>query len=443
MLISFSVENWKSFRDKTEFSMVASDEKQHEERVPEVPQYPLHILPIAAIYGGNASGKTNFFDALRFVQNMVIKPPVPHKSIPVKPFLLDKGMATKPASFLLEILIDDVIYKFSFSVNKDVILEEKLIEMTHASKQENILYHRQRQTMTSSDSVSDENVLQYMYKTTRPNQLILANSVEQNLSNFEKVFSWFKHGLALITPNARIQSSRPFVGGATAFQDFMSERLDELDTGIHRLGGQPFLFDDDPYWAEMIERCGKSLDEGWSRKLALPSPDGHRIQLVITRQDGQLTAIKLIPYRMRRADDQEALFDFSQEFAGVQRLMDLLPALHDLENADAFGSNRFDGVYIIDEFDRSLHTLLTRELLDSYLATCSPKSRAQLIFITHDPLLINQRLLRRDEIWVAERNSQGASDLDSFSSFDGLDEKTDIRGYYLQGRLGGVPRFFL
>ena len=73
MLIRFSVENWMSFKEKTEFSMIASMEKQHKTRVPEIKKYKMKVLPIAALYGSNASGKTNFFKALSFAKNMIVR----------------------------------------------------------------------------------------------------------------------------------------------------------------------------------------------------------------------------------------------------------------------------------------------------------------------------------------------------------------------------------
>ncbi len=91
--------------------------------------------------------------------------------------------------------------------------------------------------------------------------------------------------------------------------------------------------------------------------------------------------------------------------------MELLPVLLDIAAPD---STR---VFVIDEIDRSLHTLLTRKLLETCLASCTAHSRSQLLFTTHDVLLMDQNLLRRDELWVAERDEAGASTLFSFSEF--------------------------
>jgi AAA15 family ATPase/GTPase len=97
-------------------------------------------------------------------------------------------------------------------------------------------------------------------------------------------------------------------------------------------------------------------------------------------------------------------------------------------------------VYVIDEVDRSLHTLLTRRLIEAYLANCTTETRTQLLLTTHDVLLMDQHLFRRDEMWVAERDAAGVSTLLSFSEYKDIRYDKDIRKSYLQGRLGGVPR---
>lgn len=125
-----------------------------------------------------------------------------------------------------------------------------------------------------------------------------------------------------------------------------------------------------------------------------------------------------------------------QESDGSQRIIDLLPAFLELSSESS------KKVYVIDEVDRSLHTLLTRHLLESFLSSCSSASRSQLLFTTHDVLLMDQKLLRRDEMWVAERGSLGESHLISFSDFKDVRYDKDIRKSYLQGRLGGIPNIF-
>ena len=159
-------------------------------------------------------------------------------------------------------------------------------------------------------------------------------------------------------------------------------------------------------------------------------------RFVFTRKNGELTAKKLVTYHPR-ADGTQAKFEIRQESDGSQRVIDLLPTFLELAAA---GSKK---VFVIDEVDRSLHTLLTRQLLQAYLASCSAETRTQLLLTTHDVLLMDQQLLRRDEMWVAERKHTGESTLSSFAEYKDVRYDKDIRKSYLQGRLGGIPRIIL
>jgi len=140
MLIEFTLGNWMSFRSPVSFSMVASRERQHGERVPRVAKYPTRVLPVAAIYGGNASGKTNFFKALSFVKNLVIRGTLPDSQIAVEPFRLDAAMAEQPTRFSFQLLVEEMIYEFSFALTRKAILEERLVQISSSS--EKVLYDR-------------------------------------------------------------------------------------------------------------------------------------------------------------------------------------------------------------------------------------------------------------------------------------------------------------
>jgi AAA15 family ATPase/GTPase len=132
-----------------------------------------------------------------------------------------------------------------------------------------------------------------------------------------------------------------------------------------------------------------------------------------------------------------AMLETWQESDGVRRAIDLLLTFLWMAS---IGSTY---VLVIDELDRSLHTLLTRKLLDSYLSSCSKDTRTQLLFTTHDVMLMDQGLLRRDEMWVTERDGYGASTLTSLLEYEDIRIDTDVRKAYLHGRLGGVPNVLL
>lgn len=431
MLVRLTLENWRSFRDAVTFTMVASKERQHGERVPKIAKYQTRIVPIAAIYGGNASGKTNFFRAIAFAKGLVVKGTLPDAVIAVEPFRLDPGAAERPSRFAFELLVDEEMYEFSFAVTRRAVVEERLVHITRAS--EKVLYDRRGGDATFDPSLAKDQFLQFAFKGTRENQLFLTNSVSQRVDAFRPVYDWFRDRLELVAPDTRFEPFEHFVDEASPLFAVMNEALPRLDTGIARLGGEALPFENVPLAEPLKALLRESVQEGATfRVVGAPGHD----RFVITRRGGELLAKKLVTFHTR-ADGTEVKFEIGQESDGSQRAIDLLPAFLDLF------TNASRKVYVIDEVDRSLHTLLTRRLVDSYLANCSPDTRSQLLLTTHDVLLMDQDLLRRDEMWVAERDERGASTLTPFSDFRDVRYDKDIRKSYLQGRLGGVPRIAL
>lgn len=428
MLVRFSLENWMSFRDRVSFSMVASRERQHNDRLPKLGKYQTRLLPIAAIYGGNASGKTNFFKALSFAKNLVVRGTQPESLIAVEPFRLGSSPNVQPTRFCFEVLIDEIIYEFSFAVTREAVLEEKLVVITSTS--EKVLYDRLDGKVNFDSSLDKDQYLQFAFHGTRDNQLFLTNSVSQRLDHFQPVHEWFKDRLELVAPDSRFEPFEEFLDESHPLYSTMNEMLPQFDTGIAHLGGEDIPFDNIPLPEPLKTKLQEDVKEGMAVRLRT-EPVNERF--VVTRRGGELLARKLVTYHPK-ADGTHAKFEIRNESDGSQRIIDLLPAFLDLLGQ---GSQK---VFVIDEIDRSLHTLLTRRLLEMYLSNCTPKTRTQLLLTTHDVLLMEQQLLRRDEMWVAERDATGTSTLFSFSEYKDIRFDKDIRKSYLHGRLGGIPR---
>ncbi len=431
MLIRFSIKNWMSFKDEACFSMVASPERQHKERVPNLHKYKMKILPIAAIYGGNASGKTNFFKALNFVKRLVVKGTQIDSLIACEPFQLDGSSTERPSYFCFEFLIEDDIYEYSFSVTKKTIIEEKLIQIRSTS--EKILYHRHDGKPHFHTTLQKNKRLEIVFEGTRDNQLFLNNAISQKVDDFRPVYNWFNDTLNLIAPDTRFGLFEQFLDEESSLYTKMNEMLRQLDTGIMRLAGEEISFENSLLPKSLKAKLQEEVKEGMPIHLLNESMNE---RFVITRKNGELIAKKLFTYHPK-ADGTEAKFEMRQESDGSQRIIDLLPGFLDIAEP---GSKK---VYIIDELDRSLHTNLTRSLIERYLSSCSVNSRSQLLMTTHDVLLMDQQLLRRDEMWVSERDNSGISKLFSFSEFKDVRYDKDIRKSYLQGRLGGVPKILL
>lgn len=434
MLLSLTVENWKSFRDPTTLTMIKTRELQHKETVPVLKAYSVGVLPVAAIYGGNASGKTNLFQALRFVKDFVVEHRDPSSTAGVEPFLLSDAARSELTKFSIRFLgRDDRVYELSFSLDSKHVEEEKLARMD--GRRETALYHRKSGAKRLVDidpslSKHDRKRANWVLQGTKANQLFLTNSVSQNVEWFRNAYDWFARSLVLISPTAYYGGLKNYIGN-----NKMATMLRRLDTGVVGLDSQRISAED----AELSPQLRDLLERELQKDTSVSVPASHSSPRLFAQKDeqGRLAMDELVT--QHRKDDGTGTVDFHmyQESDGTLRLMDLLPAFISVASPSA------RGVYVVDELDRSLHTLLTRSLLQYYLSRCSSSTRSQLIFTTHDALLMDQRLLRRDETWVTERERDGGSVLYSFSEFKDARKDKDIRKSYLRGRLGGIPRILL
>lgn len=426
MLISLNIKNWMSFRDDASFSMVASKERQHGDRIPKVSKYQMRILPVSALYGGNASGKTNLFRAIEFAKEFIVRGTEPEGSIPVERFKLAEASLKEPAVFSFVLLVDEMIYEFEFSVSRTQVIEEKLTKIT--SQSETVLYHRDSGDIIFDAQFSDEKYLDYAFHGTRENQLFLTNAVSQKVETFKPVYDWFKNTLKLISPRSKFTGMDQFIDDNNPMYQELNGIITELDTGILKYGWVELSFESVSIPSEVKEDIEKWLNNS-EGTVALSGENNE--QYCFKREGEEIEARKLVTFH--KSDSGEARFELNEESDGSRRVLDLLPAFIDLK------MNPTGSVYVIDELDRSLHTKLTRGLLEFYLGSCSNKSRSQLLLTTHDLMLMDQGLFRRDEMWVAERNKMGESILTPFSDFKNVRYDKDLRKSYLQGRMGGIP----
>jgi len=430
MIIKFTLSNWTSFRDTVEFSMIASREKQHRERLAAIDKYGVKVLPVAAIYGGNASGKTNLISALDFLKWMVTDGPKDENQIPVMPFLLDEAKDLA-STFHLEILVDDTIYEFSLTLDKDQIIEEKLTEIR--SRSEKVLFLRTAEEggkIELHDSLPDQDFLKFAFRGTRSNQLFINNTVSQKIDTFRPVYDWFKKTLTLIGPSSYYDGFNFLTVQDHPLNQLVNNILSQLDTGVQRLGTEDIPQGASSFNSDTKKELMEEIKPGDSKTYITSTS---RERLIVSRKDNELLVKKIVSFH-HDAEGKDVQFDMEMESDGTLRSFDLIPAFV------ALSLPKSEYVFVIDELDRSLHSLLTRQLLEFYFDHCNAAHRSQLIFTTHDLSLIDQELFRRDELWATERNYDGVTSLFSFGEFNENRKDTDLRKAYKQGRMGGIPR---
>jgi hypothetical protein len=313
-------------------------------------------------------------------------------------------------------------------VTRKRVVEERLVEILKTT--EKMLYDRRGDEIEFSQALKDDMFLKFAFKGTRENQLFLTNAVNQKVDTFRPIYDWFKNQLELIAPDSRFAPFEQFIQEDHPLYGTMNAMLPLLDTGVDHLGGEEMPFENIPIPDVLKARVHAELAEGSTIRL---SAEPLNERYLITRRGGELKARKLVCFH-RDVDGREIKFDMQFESDGTQRSIDLLPAFLEMARPQTAK------VFVIDELDRSLHTLLTRRLLEGFLSACDKNCRSQLLFTTHDVLLMDQNLLRREEMWVTERDRDGNSTLLSFSEYKDVRNDKDIRKSYLQGRLGGIPR---
>ncbi len=420
MLIQFTARNWKSFPELT-FSAIASKERLHSERVPKLAPYRIRVLPVTAIYGGNAAGKSNFFEALEFMRRFIVDGVKVSAPIGVKPFALDSSSPKLPTSFEIDVLIESKIYRYAFTATKTEVVEESLAEIR--PQNETLLFTRKGEEISFHTKEFQTDRLKFVGQGTQKNLLFLTNSVQQKCSEFRSLYDWFAETLVLVAPEARCCEYDMFVNRQYPYQPQNQETLDSFDVGIKQIETVELEWEQTPFSAKDKEQIADTLPEGATIQF---SP------FLIHKENDCVSIQKMVAVHSSLDNpEQKILFELSDESDGTRRLLNLIPALTLVSNRQK------PRVVFIDEIDRSLHHLLTKKLIEAYLSECSPETRSQLFFTTHDALLMDQNILRRDEMQLVDKND-GRSELISVSDFR-LRHDKDLLKSYLYGRLGGVP----
>lgn len=419
MLIAISIKNWKSFKNQVSFTMEAGREKNHSETVVKLKKFRLNLLPISAIFGPNASGKSNFVKAFSFLQNLIVDPSKVFVSAEPFGFRLDPETKNQPTELGVDLWLNDGVYSYSLVLNKQKILNERLSFKNTSS--EKILFQREDTKLTSGELLKKEispDSIKFLTPFLQKNYTALSLLGGAQISEILPVFNWFKDSLRIITPNSI---------SIAKLEKNSEDDLSVLGTGICSIRATPV--------SEELPEDIKRLSSGLPSGFVLNVRDPRRGALRITHEEENngIKAEKLMTVH-KNTQGAEELFSFTDESDGSLRLLDLKPAFEKLNSSN--GSL----TYVIDELDRSLHTKLTSHLIARYLEECNEDSRKQLIFTTHDVQLIDQELFRRDELWICERAEDGSSEMYPVTDFKDLRVDKDIQKSYLQGIMGGLPR---
>ena len=282
----------------------------------------------------------------------------------------------------------------------------------------------------------------FIAQGTRPNQLFLHNAIAQNANEFRPAFDWFDKTLRIEGIDAH---GEPYSGMLLRddFQNFINERLYRYNTGADELSLTPVSKESIPIPPQVLDDLLRTVpiaDSG-SLQLRIDNPNASGPEIYISEiNPGTEPQFKKVHLRHRRADGQFETFELSSESTGTQRLVELLPLFFDLA-MDPTSPDDAERVYAIDEMGRSFHTALTNDLVRGFVESCCEQSRHQLIFTTHDLALMQQDTLRRDELWICQKDINEGSTIISLGKQEKARHDSNLLNNYIHGVYGGYPKF--
>jgi len=441
MLLQFMVENFRSFHSQVTLDMIPVKSRIHSHHVlvSEPKGRRVKCLPLAILYGANASGKSNLIRALAFAQKLILRGTRGESPTETRPFLLAPDAAEKPSRFEFVLKHDEVLYTYGFTVTQKMVNEEWLFAVYQ--KQEQRLFERVTENGKARLEFGDKLAptqkeaqrLQFVAEGTRPNQLFLTEAIERNVDLLKPLMHWFRDHLIIIWPESQYQDLVMRAHTDEQFREFLDSFLGIADTGIQGIELREEKLDTNRYFSGLPEEAKKRLLDKLDRTPKQLTVVAGKVFFVLRQDQDKFAEILTLQTKHQSSDGQPVYFDPRDESDGTQRLMHIAPALLNLQSSE--------DVYVIDELDRSLHPALCRLYIEAFLdGVTRAGKKGQLILTTHETNLLDLDLLRRDEIWFVEKDKAGASRLTSLAEFK-YKVRADLkvaRGY-LNGRFGAIP----
>lgn len=395
MLITFKYKNFKSFKNENILDLEATTLKEHEYNV--VKMKNVNLLTMAAIYGANASGKSNVLQAFEYMKNMILINNDSMEYSQIKEENIYSFMMNKyPISLEVEILSKDgKIYKYGFESLNDKIKSEWMYEKkinkfyTIFERKENSVSMKSNNKNNRYDNLDDKTLFLSIY-----------TKIDRKNSDFNNVYQWFIDTDYLDLNNKKIEN---FINNTIStkilndsnYKAELQNFISTLDLGI-----------------EGIKTIPESMND-------LPKSNGVvKIGLLYRVENNK---IKSLPLELESDGTRKMIYLFDYLIAALKKGMTLF----------------------IDDLDTKLHPLLTRYIINLFHNKEINISNAQLIYTTHDVTNLNKETFRRDEIWFTEKDNSGVSEIYSLSDYkiDNVKIRNDatFNKDYLTGRYGAIP----
>lgn len=458
MLVRFNVKNFLSFDERIEpdtgksvsheFSMLPGKVRLNADHV--FKNKNQNLLRMAAIYGANASGKSNVVKAFKFFQKKVTENKF-SVGFTEKYCKIDIKNKDKPSYFEIEILIGDELYAYGFELllSEGAIISEWLTKLSKGASVDLFFKNGKDDSYHFCDYFSGNQALEIYQQGIAGSDTLFLFEMNSNKQGFysnnpdlkilKQVYDWIADSLEIINPTSSTKDAS-FLINSTALSK-VAELLDSFGTGI--VSVKEINVDVEKIFDSLPIQMRRMFVEQVEH-LSLPKKNNEKKKNkfeklgVLIRNRNDIVGVELTPQLKLKAYsvqfqhkniDSKIHFKISEESDGTARLFELIEIL-------LSGKEK---TYIVDELDRCLHPCLTYKFIQNFFEYTRQK-RVQLIITTHESRLLDFDLLRRDEIWFVDKDKTGNSNIYSLEEYNTrFDQKIDKA--YLEGRYGGVPVF--
>jgi AAA15 family ATPase/GTPase len=417
MLLSFTVGNFRSFKENKTFSLKAASIQEHKEFVREDNNFKL--LPSVAIYGANSSGKSNLISAIGMMKKVLLSSVKtnPTEELKTNPFKLDELYLQKPTFFEVVFTSGNNTYKYGFEYSPKKINGEWLyiIKNDH----EKILFIRNNEGIGVTKDFPEGNGKE---EATAANRLFLSLVAQLNGKTSLSIMKWFED--LRVTSGVNDSSFKIFSCNYLFADDKTSNQakafVTNMDLGFSNIqkseiGLKEYLLTEAHAESELRNILPEDLNEAKTPTIKT----GHMVH----KLDGSIKEM--------------FFYNDEMESEGTKKIINMSgPIIDTLERG---------GLIVVDEFDAKLHPLLTKKIIETFNSPETNPNKAQLIFATHDTNLLSNKILRRDQIWFAEKDRNDES-TDIYPLSDIREQNGDkIRNDriyekdYINGKYGAIP----
>jgi hypothetical protein len=413
MLLEFRVSNYRSIMDEQVFCLLplSKDKTLDADNIHHTGNESIpSVLRGAGIYGANASGKSNLIKSMIIMQAIVRDSATvvqAGQTLNVQSFALDKEHPSKPSSFEVTILINNIRFQYGFSLTSKHIIEEWLLVYKSSKPQE--WFTRSRNIADNKDEYHFSSHFignkEIWRQATRDNALFLSAAVQLNNEQLKPLWYWITTQWLIIPANVPliIDHTLNHIGRVESKEKII-EFLNSADIGIANIEVQ-----------NQKQRHVNVFVENATGRVMPGEPVDRDVPLALLTHVGSAGT---------------ATFSLADESQGTQRLFAFAGIILNVLQSGA--------TLVVDEMENSMHPLMVRHLLKLFFSSQSNPRGAQIIFSTHNTSFLDNSLLRRDQIWFTEKGSDLATSLVPMSEFSPR-KKEAFEKNYLEGRYGAIP----